>query len=605
MARARLVGIVADVRVSVPVSSVFPGTTADFETFCALLRELSRGDVLFTSARLNLVLSNPDGPPSAEIQCWAARRFLDAAELKRLDRFAASHGGPEVILLFCRAQLLEVMRWACLLSTDQPGEGETFREPSVRRRFVQVALIAGELWERRTYPNGLSVSDDRGADRMRAMTSLRAGIEATRQAPELKRVLARCSATYERRLEQHRAGTAAAFQKATGLTFIQYAAFATALQLDFCALTPTSEDALPKIFNQHTVGRALLPAASAALPNFLSLESQTPDELRGALLSPGGAVPGPMDHFSLRPLYERPVLCAPDGRAIIMDSAVFVEKIALGSLFHLVRATRQPGAVNTLFAAFGYCFEEYAQDVLARIWQDLLRSPTRSSSAGDTELTDAAVIVGSKLFLFEVKSAFVRDSTTQCDSSDDYMTELREKYVRGQRDGKPTQKGVAQLSAAVKRVAADGFLVTPGDLEGVTQIYSVLVGRDAALGAPGHVEFFAREFDELISPGCSRGTELTLACGRYGVAPLIVATIEDLEDIEPSADKWDVAAFLHDYTRREDLGARPSLRDFMVTAQLQYPVYPSRMLAEMAVKHMAETAQFLYAESVNDAPTQL
>lgn len=583
-----------EVRVSVPVSVVFPGTAADFESLRTLLGGLSRGDVLFTSARLNLVLSNPQGPPSAEIQRWAARRFLDRAGLERLDRFAANHGGAQGVLLFCRAQLLELMRWTSLLSMDQPGDGETFNDPSIRLRFVQAALVAGELWQRRTYPNGLGLSEDRGADRMSAMTSLRSGIDATRQAPDLMRMLARCSATYDARLDRHHPGAAAAFTKATGITFAQYAAFATALQLDFCALTPASEDAGPKIFDRQTVGRSLRRGAAAVLPRFLALESQTPDELRTALLKAYRTVPAPMDPFSLKPLYDHPVLCMPDGRAIILDSVIFVEKIALGSLFHTVQAQRERGAVNELFAAFGSCFEDYAQDFLVRIWPSLVRSPKRSTSQGETEIADAAVVVGSRLILFEVKSAFVRDSTTQCDSPDDYMAELREKYVKARRDGKPTEKGVGQLARAVNHIVADGFLVSAGDLDGVTQIYSVMIGRDAALHTPGHAEFFAREFDELVSPECARESNQHLICGRYSVAPLTVATIEDLEDIEPSARKWDVAAYLDEYTCQGIRGARPSLREFMVSAQHRYPLYSPNVLAGLALESLNKTKELLF-----------
>lgn len=588
-----------DVRVSVPVSVLFPGTTADLESLRGLLRDLSRGDALFTAARLNLVLSNPHGPPSAEIQRWAARRFLDHAALERLD--AANHGGPQGVLLFCRGQLLELLKWTSILSVDQPGDGDTFRDPSVRLRFVQAALVAGELWQRRTYPNGLGLSEDRGADRMRAMTSLRAGLDATRQAPELMRALARYSATHDARLEHHHPGAAQAFTKATGLTFDQYAAFATALGVDFCALTPDSEDAGTKIFDRHTVGRSLRSEAAAMLPSFLALESQTPDELRASLLQADRTVPGPMDHFGLKPFYDRPVLCMPDGRAIIMDSTIFVEKITLGSLFHTVQAMPGRGAVNKLFAAFGSCFEEYVQEYLARIWPNLLRSPMRSTSGGDTEIADAAVVVDSRLFLFEVKSAFVRDSTTQCESSDDYMAELREKYVRSRRDGRPTAKGVGQLAAAVNRIAADSFLASAGDLDAVTQIYPVMIGRDAALHTPGHVEFFAREFDDLISSARARTPNEHLTCGRYSVAPLIIATVEDLEDIEPSARKWDVAAYLDEYTRQGICGARPSLREFMVSTQHRYPLYPQSGLARMALESMDKTKTFLFSASPSSA----
>lgn len=586
--------------VSVPVAVVFPGVSASLSSLREVLQTLSRGDVLFTSARLNLVLSNPEGPPQHEIQRWAARRFLTEPGLRRLQQFARRRGGPKGVHLFSRGQLLELMRWAALLSVDQPDDGNTFQDVVARRRFVEAALIAGELWERRTYASGLSVTADRGADRIRAITPLRAGVDAARTAPELRRALGRSSATYRARLEHHHPGASALFVETTGLTFSQYNAFASTLQIHCGSLTPSSEDIGARIFNSQAVGRALRPEAAEAFPKFLSLESQTPDALRTSLLKPDGSLPGERDAFSLRPLYERPVLCLPDGRGIISDSAIFVEKIALGPLFHLARACRGRAA-NRMFAAFGACFEEYVQDLLERIWPNLNRNPSRRAPGGQIELGDAAVVANGSLFLFEVKSAFMRDEATRTDSTDGYMAELREKYVGSARDGgKTVAKGVAQLAAALDRIAADGYLASPGDLGGVKRINPVLIVRDGALGSPGHIEFFSRQLDGLVA----RAVAQRGSADRhpYEIARLTVATVEDVEDIEPSAGAWDVAAYLDAYTREDVNGARPSLRDFMVESQGRYPLYP-RAILDTTADEIEEAVRFLYPDATG-APSR-
>lgn len=582
--------------VSVPVAALFPGVTADLPTLRNVLGTLSRGDALFSCARLNLVLSNPEGPSPAERQRWAARRFLTGPGLRRLDRFAKDHGGANAIALFARGQLLELMRWAALVAPDQPDDGNTFRDVGVRRRFVQAALIAGEIWERRVYANGLNLTADRGADRMRSITSLRAGVDATRQAPELTRVLARSSSTYHTRLEELHPGASSAFTEATGLTFFEYTALAIAFEVAFCRLTPASEDIGPKIFDREQVGSALRPEAAAVLPKFLALESQSPDELRAALLKEDGSEPDIMDPFNMKPLYGRPILCLSDGRGIVLDSAIFGEKVALGALFHTVRALRG-GAVNELFGAFGMCFEEYVQQLLSRIWPRVRCSPRRTTADGEIEMADAAVVVGCHLFLFEVKSAFIGDAATLHGSADDYITELREKYVRSNRGRKPVAKGVAQLEAAIRRIATDGYLVSAGDLDGVTHLNPIMIVRDGSVAVPGHAEFFSREFDTLLA----RGRASADATGPYAVAPLTVATVEDIEDLEPSAARWDVAAYLDAYTRESHDGARPSLRDFMVAMQDRYPVYPSRP-PDAVTTDLAAAARFLYPEASNDLP---
>jgi hypothetical protein len=116
----------------VPLPELFPGESDDFAAFCSLLRTLSRTDTLFWCARLSLILSNPhDDNDHGKLQ-YAAGHFLDAEAIGRFNRFLPKHPGARV---FFREQLLELIRWTSLLAQDLQGDGKTFDDPDVRRRF--------------------------------------------------------------------------------------------------------------------------------------------------------------------------------------------------------------------------------------------------------------------------------------------------------------------------------------------------------------------------------------------------------------------------------------------------------------------------------------
>ena len=584
-----------NVVVSVPADVVFPGLDTSFESFSSIVRSLSRTDVLFWGARLNLVLSNPAGPENLEIQRWAVSRFFAGPELARLDQFARDHRGAENVVVFSRAQLLELMRWTCLLGADQPEDGVTFEDPDVRRRFAQAAMLAGDIWIARTYADGLAVSNskDRGADRIAAMHTFRRAIAANQPATELMRGLARCTVIYDREFGRHHATFEADFLTATGLRVKEYAAFACAMLSDFCAVTPETADQKPGMFKRDTVGDSLAPAAAAAVPHFLALESQSPDELRSRLLLPDGSVPGPMDPFDLKPLWERPILVASDGRSIVMDPMICAEKTWVGPLFHLAGAHRQDSSrVNQLFTAFGNGFEVYVQGLLSHMWKETVPNPSRDDRGKQSELADAGVVLNESLLLFEAKGVFVRDDVTQRPAG--YVEELRGKYV--QKPGKAaTPKGVGQLARGIRRIVADDYLAVAQDLATVRLVYPILVVRDASMTTPGHVEFLAPEFVKALQPDAT-ATDGYMSVGRFRVAPLTVITIENLEDLESSVESFHLPRFLDEYSRQGVAGARPSLHEFMVSVQHRYRIIYSREVARIAVDKMKEVGRFLFAE---------
>ena len=84
----------ADSGIYVPVSEIFPGVVADFQTFRQVVSRLSRTDTVSWWARLNLVLSNPKEDRKAA-QDWSIGRFFDASQSIAVNAFARKHGGAE------------------------------------------------------------------------------------------------------------------------------------------------------------------------------------------------------------------------------------------------------------------------------------------------------------------------------------------------------------------------------------------------------------------------------------------------------------------------------------------------------------------------------
>ena len=147
------------VGVFIPVSEVFPGIESDFETFKALLKDLSRTDTLFWCARINLISTNPLESKHISRQQVAIDKFLTKNEIEAVNRFALTHGGANKVTVFFRGQLLELMRWTVLYCRDHPDDGKTFEDPNTRRKFVQAALIAADLWAKWVYGNRFSLKD--------------------------------------------------------------------------------------------------------------------------------------------------------------------------------------------------------------------------------------------------------------------------------------------------------------------------------------------------------------------------------------------------------------------------------------------------------------
>jgi hypothetical protein len=564
----------------VPFSAIFPGEGDDFASFCALLRSLSRTDTILWCARLSLILSNPQNRDEATKQRYCIGHFCDADEIARGAGFERAHPGARP---FFREQLLELMRWACLLAEDAPNDGQSFEDPEVRRRFLKAALMASDVWRRRVYRDGLPTTGDQRADRRRSIIALREGVTLT--PPDIMRVLVRGDVIYRAAFLSKYPDAGADFLADAGLTLDQYLTFVSILTVLFGSIYPD------KVTPQNTGGfrfsevRAGIPADTRrAFDNYARLESQTPDNLRAALW--GDRQPGDVDGsepFDPKALRERPLLWTKDGRGIILDLVFYAEKAAVGPLFALAAAWRKrcdDERAKLAFQAFGRAFEGYANGILQNMYPEstLLSNrlvcnlhATGKKRRRSDEIADACLNDVSEAVLFECKGVFVPEGSTH--DAEKYLVTLREKYG-------------AQLARWITDIAAGKVTPLEHDWSRVERVYPVLVAYDERMDRPGHAELFAEEFAKALEPDHTLQSGF-MKKGRFTVAPLTVMTINDLELLESSIKHFRLIDLLNEYAGATRAGIRVSLHDYLAYAQGGKYRLSGSMLAERALASAA------------------
>jgi len=545
------------VGVYVPVSEVFPEVESTFEKFKSLLQGLSRTDTLFWCARLNLIISNPANPDHITKQLYGLQNFLTAEEIKRVETFVQKRGAGKNTTIFFRGQLLELIRWACLFCPDHPDDGITFEDGGVRRRFAQAALIASEIWGRRIYRNGLSQDKPIAEARRRELRAMRQGIAGTTLGMRPLLALGRGESLIRNYFSRFYPELEEKFRSRTGLSLEEYYTCLCAMSGHYLDQTPEKaarQDAYSPILNVNTFYKDTQRASM--LCNYIRMESQTPDDLRQSLW--GGQIPtsewdaGRYDYKSIR---ERPVLHASDGRAIILDPVFFSERASVGPLFTIIKGERK---VNEIFGYFGNAFEAYTCDILKRMYPDpgpglvnrLTCSLKGKEDNQEIEISDACLNDFDKVVLFEIKAVFLPEDKIADDDYETLINELRRRY--GVNIGSQDRiQGVGQLARAISKLANDEWEPLGEDLKSAQRIYPVLLVHDSLLDAPCYTNFLAAEFAEALAP--DKPYELgdfDMKKGRFRVMPLIVMTIDDLENLEESVKRFGLRELLEDYSAR-------------------------------------------------------
>jgi hypothetical protein len=372
----------------------------------------------------------------------------------------------------------------------------------------------------------------------------------------------------------------ALFRAETGLSYDQYAVVAAALAT--YTIAGRTEGC---VFNPKTVGSTT--RFEPEIDAFLRLESQTSDEL-GESLRKTSKTKG---YGAIR---ERPILILADGRAVILDVQMFYEKIAVGPLFCAVRRAEKlkRGGANRVFGAFGDAFERYANDALKRMHPKGPKLVDRvwfgaqgKTAKGEAFQVDAHMVepIGETLaaIVIEAKAVFLPEQAI-LDDPDIFLGELRRRYGRDP-GGAGRGKGVAQLARIIRAILDRTWNGEDRELAKASTIAPVLLTHDTQMDSPIVCWKLNEDRFKLIGD---------IPFG-WRVTPLILLTIEDLENLESSVGQFTLAELFRDYH-----DASPdrmiSFQQFLIGSKYAALIKPSGTIMAQADAQMETVVQRLF-----------
>ncbi len=586
-------------KIYVPVGRVFPGIESDFDTFKTLLQELSRVETLFWCAILNLIVSNPSNDYLTRQQ-YGLDYFLTTEEIDRVNKFAQENGGTLGVMVFFRGQLLELLRWGALYCPSCPEDIITFERPEAKRRFAQAALIASDVWARRVFGDRLPMTEELSTSRKQALAPFRLSQEATLLTPDMSKSLGRGWCLFSKYFPTHYPLFDSEFQSSTGLTVEEYYVCFGALITNFM-----NHRIGPPIFDSKTLGEHTL--YRDAIQRYVALVAQSIDELRHGLWGQASKKKMSSDKdapsYNYRPLREKPILYSGRGRAIILDPIFYSETASAGPLFHLLGNKVSNSKANEIFSAFGHAFEDYACDILKRMFPDISgASPKRLSckidgtdQAGNEFEIDACLNDVTQLVLFEMKAVVIPETRILAEDRESYLQCLREKYsVSEGFPGDRKSKGVGQLARIVTLLASKGWLGRDGEFSRARLVYPVLIVYDSLLDTPVHAHFLASEFEAYLEPE-DRFQSGELRKGELRIAPLTIVTINDLENLETSIEHFALCDLLYDYTKSCP-DRMISLHNFIASSKYGQQMYHSRPLSVAGLEILNKVRRLVFGE---------
>lgn len=587
--------------VYVPISEVFPDIQSDIVTFRSLLSGLSRTDTLFWCARLNLVVSAHTKIDSTEAQQFGLNQFFTSREIEAINNFARSHGGTQRIKVFFRGQLLELFRWVALFCIDHPGDGTTYEDPEIRRKFAQAALIASDVWANRIFKNKFSLDGGIEVARKRALGPNRMSVEAITPVPEMTQSLGRGWALFKDYFPKYYQSFDADFFSVTQISIEQYFVCFAAIVTSF--MNPRMNAGIfdiKKIQEHSLYGDVFF--------RYLELESQDADELKQVLWNTidhtfSQYENAPADYYhSLR---EKPILRTDDGRGIIFDPVFYSEKAAIGPLFHILKSPNcRP---DKAFSTFGQAFEEYILDILGRMFASPGLLANRFSknikaldSRGDSIEIDAILNDVFEVVVFEVKSGFIPENAVLGDDYETLLQSMRERYsITSKSKGRPKLKGVGQLARAITSLTTKKWAGKGDEFRAVELIYPVLVVHDTFLTSPVYGNFFASEFAAHLEPDSTLPSGIFVK-GDMKVAPVIVVSVDDLENLETSIEHFGFRDLLADYS--DFCSDRlMSLHNFIAfSTRYREAMYHNRNLASSGLEILDKCGEAVFGKKFGD-----
>lgn len=593
----------------VPVSEIFPGVQSDIKTLRQLLVDLSLTDSVFWCARLNNAISVPNEKYNhIARQQFGLSQFFGKSEIDAVNEFIQKHGHtPERITVFFRGQILELLRWVVLFCKDLPGDGTTFEDIKTRKQFGVAALLASELWAKRVFGNRFSLDGEVQEARLRAMGAIRKSIESMSSPPDLSKTLGRGCTLFLEHFSKHFPSFEDDFLEEYGISVEQYYVCLSALLTNY--LNPYMEKMGPDIFDSNTIGDGT--PYKKILEKFLSKESQTANEIKESLWGKTKTDEISFEDippYDTLPLREKPIFKTNDGRAIILDAYFFCEKATIGPLFRILKMEKHKKRGNEIFGAFGDTFEDYTCNALKRMFPDLSnQSPKRLecnyfiNSKGSKDKLEADALINDVLhiILFEIKAVLIREDMILTDDYEIYLSHLRKKYSLSKLScDRISVKGVAQIARITSEISSENSNEQSGILNRAKEIYPILLVHDPLLVAPVYGKFLADEFENILVPDTKTKNGEYVKNGMR-VKPLILMTIDDLENLETSIEHFSFRKLIQDYS--SECGDRlVSLHNYISTSDYNKKIYHNKYLAGKAIGILDKTKKEIFDHLPND-----
>ncbi|HKM77707.1 MAG TPA: hypothetical protein VJZ03_01410, partial [Candidatus Bathyarchaeia archaeon] len=562
-----------------PYNAVFSDGAATFDHFKQILKSLSRTDTLFWCARLNLILADPNMDEKTK-QEYYLNCFFTAQQIQALNKFVMAHGGSDHVGVVHRGALLELIRWTCLLCSDHSADGETFNKPEVREAFARVLLMASELWGKRVYGDSAFEGTSLDEKRTNALALIRHSMAETRCHPQRVEAIARGAKLFRILLPKFYADFLLEFHNSTGLNLDEYYLCLCTIMVHYTnsgVKTGVGGKEESGIFTLEGI-RNSAPHMEALFGKFVELQSTTSEELMSAFWPDMQDEPTEFKcKYSLKPLRERPILKAADGRMIILDPVCFAEKAVVGPLFNVLSQANQ----NNLFTAFGYAFEDYVGNILQHVYPDpgthlarRLYPNVREVTHNGIQVADFIIDNVSEIIVIETKAVWIQDDMMSHDDPKVFVEHLRAKYGG---EGSKSKKGYKQLARSVSKISTQEWQPAGIDLTRTKRVYPVLIVHDDLLDAPVFGHFLAEEFRNELQPD-SLDAGGWMIKGRFHVAPLIVITIDDMECLESSLTTFTLIDLLNAYSKATP-DRMVSLNNFLAVNSIQFPLIHNKNLA--------------------------
>lgn len=316
---------------------------------------------------------------------------------------------------------------------------------------------------------------------------------------------------------------------------------------------------------------------------------QSPDDLTNAVrksIAKGGT---PASWVTLKTIRQRPILRTNDGRCIVIDPIYFAEQASAGPLFAVLKTT----TANKCFEDIGHTFERYASSILRRMYPksteclvDRLTVDLQGTNAtgNHVQVADACLSDPDTIVLFEMKASWLPDERAESPDPNDYISVVRDRYAISSDRSAP--KGAGQLARSIAKIATGELSTTDCAIPTAARIVPVLICYDGMIESGTHPWFLAEEFRTLLQPD-STTPDGNLVKGQFRVSPLIILTIEMLENLEASIENFSLVKLLLDYSvacpdRVENL------RTYTWRSDYGKMLFANRNLAKSAVRALEQ-----------------